>query len=80
MPEHRVVWAGCAPSAGGVVFGYDEDRAIEMSDTFGGSQVSNNTLSCLSPRQDFGDCRILEELADQKRTPCWCSPGAGAQR
>lgn len=35
-PEHRMVWAGCAAS-GGVVFGDDEDRAIEMPDMFGGS-------------------------------------------
>lgn len=36
-PEHRMVWAGCAASAGGVVFGDDKDRAIEMPDMFGGS-------------------------------------------
>lgn len=67
-PEHYMVWAGCAASAGGVVFGDDKDRAIEMPDMFGGSQMSGQCFQLFISqwcRQDYGDCRVLEELADQ---------------
>lgn len=67
-PEHRMVWAGCAASAGGVVFGDDKDRAIEMPDMFGGSQVSERCFQLFITQrchQDCGDCCVLEELADQ---------------